>query len=1747
MKNILLTLTFCGAAGIGYAAWNTPENLFESNEMTHAQAVSEHMLRQSVQELEVAATSYATKAELEQAADKLYSTLWGGNWGFNCRPQILGLGADDIIGGSVAKRHYAVDELKEDAALEGDVQWIWQYMYALIKESDQLIETALNTVAIAEDEKAQYVGEAHFLKAFAYYQLVRWFGDVPAYKDSEQKEDILGNTIIGRNEVKDVYEKVIVPNLLFAAEKLPEQGRLGVAGANSTPTKWAAKTCLAEVYLTMAGWPLNQTDKYALAKETAKEVITSGKYSLLPNYEDLWKESTCGDDTEHIFALNHTIVGSSNYGISYMAMEESAGAWSDYLADSCFYERYPEDTRKTFNFVTKFGEGKRAKDFRKSEMRSPAINKYRDYGGIEPLSAQTSGITPIYRYADALLIYAEAQNKADKGPDDLAYQCINQIRKRAGSAELAAGLSEADFDKAVFDERGWEFFAEFKRWFQLVRTEKVYEANLHNPRVKASFEARGITADNREIYLKPLPALENDKYAVQIRDNGFDNADLTRGFKTKPYIFNEWVTNNPQPNSVQFAIVDDAEHGKVAKMTGAPGTWYKDYLAQRLKGKGERDTYRLSFYARSTNEAQLRVYSFLTKEDDSDAAGGRFFVIKQDNLAESKKASVIFKLTENWVKYTVDFDLSKVQPDFWEGKPVEESTDVDLTNFCILFYNQNNAESYIDDVHFNKLSSLENNKPKAFDFESVSELEQWSAENSTVSLSNEHRSEGIQALCWDTKDGGTLTVSVGEFTIGSQSAFFEIRNSQPCDDEITIEFLDENGKASKTGRISMNFKGWREFNRFYSDYENKNAATITDIRFTYHGKSAGNTKIYLDKVNFDAPKPSNWKVLYQDLMMPDLEYLYKDRNQLLKAFAAGQNKVINEPTAQEIADFQKLKTALGKTPTTTTSMKALRIYMSSLGLTRNEDGSINGPALGGSDELTIDQMIEISGRVEALAAHAKNGDEEAKSFLNDYVDYVLDQGILYDFERLTYSHYGSVDDIPAGFIAAMSEYTEDQRKEMIKAMTWILEANMVYADNDYLISWLNADYLCNYFKHLFALAVAPTDQKEAIQNLKDMVRFMELHTMYTPAGREVLKVDGTGFHHDTHYNAYMYAYKAWCNYISALKGTCFQVKKDSYERIRKAIVSMYLMAVKGKDRTEYYAANSLCGRHPYTDGGGIVPSEPWYIDRLIDAGGEILGTDYDMELAAFYNYFFMTDKYDVDPAKVDGYYQFNYSPAGIYRQDNWVATMRSATTQFWGSEIYTTSNRFGRYQSHGTLEVMYDGGPALNGYPLETAPNATGSKMSGGWDWNVAPGATTVHYTSWKEMMPRKSTEGTYSQYSKKDFAGALAWGQYGVFGTDFLQSDDWGGQQFTPTNLQFKKSVFAFDGMLISMGSDIAAKGTYGDDMITATNLFQGIDHAGISSDLVVNGQVMAPGAEDITNSSEQDMWLVTPQTTGYFIPKGNDPIIIKHANQTAPREDGSDVNGEMNTVMAAKAYINHGVKPENKEYLFVAVPATTPEKMQQLAAKLANNGGEIFKVEARNEKLHALTYKPQGITAYTFFGAADGLGFGNVMSSDSEMLLMEKANEEAKTIAFAVANPNLRPKAHDLFKWIEQETDATIIVKGKWKLQKEVDGVTVTLLADGNTQVRLHLEQGEPVYFTLQDPDATGIYEMDSETAMKVTVSEEQVTVDNVNGVVTVYDVAGKVISSKEADGSTTFAIHESGCYIVKCGSEVAKIVVR
>lgn len=177
-----------------------------------------------------------------------------------------------------------------------------------------------------------------------------------------------------------------------------------------------------------------------------------------------------------------------------------------------FFESFPDDTRKEFCFVTSTedkttSETVQWEDF---DAGAPYIRKYRGFGGcgqygIEGNTAAASqlseGLTPIYRYADALLFYAEAVTKATGNPDDLARECLRKVRARAmGDPDYVLPQMSADeFEDAVFDEFGWENVFEFKRWFQLVRTDRVDEMVSKNPDIGARVNA------NRQNYLFSLP------------------------------------------------------------------------------------------------------------------------------------------------------------------------------------------------------------------------------------------------------------------------------------------------------------------------------------------------------------------------------------------------------------------------------------------------------------------------------------------------------------------------------------------------------------------------------------------------------------------------------------------------------------------------------------------------------------------------------------------------------------------------------------------------------------------------------------------------------------------------------------------------------------------------------------------------------------------------------------------------------------------------------------------------------------------------------------------------------------------------------------------------------------------------------------------------------------------------------------------------------------------------------------------
>ncbi|MDD2798064.1 MAG: polysaccharide lyase family 8 super-sandwich domain-containing protein [Bacteroidales bacterium] len=974
---------------------------------------------------------------------------------------------------------------------------------------------------------------------------------------------------------------------------------------------------------------------------------------------------------------------------------------------------------------------------------------------------------------------------------------------------------------------------------------------------------------------------------------------------------------------------------------------------------------------------------------------------------------------------------------------------------------------------------------QSYTFEESSVPSQWiSANGGNLALSIEHYKEGYQSLEWTTNGTTNITVSFTSFSAAAgNSAFMYIYSPQITYDTLQVEFL-YNATVKKKAIYLVNYKGWHEFNRAYTEYALATSATINTLRITIKPTSQATRILYFDAVNLNRTTDAA-RMMGSHWVLEKQYFGSTSDTSSLSLFANPIDIPVVSPTAQELSALTSLQNTLKRTATAgnSTDLAAAKAYVTSLNIIRNSDGTVSGNVIDASmGALTTTFMTDIAKKVEILAADALK-DANTMTLFRNFVDHLLDQGISEGCNlELASNNYNPCRDIPNGFLDAMSAYSPEQKVEILKLIRWIsFYGTMYYPQNDYLSKQVS-DIIYLFLPTMMAVALNQQDNATCVRELKAFKRYLDRNTEYTPGGKDILKPDGTGFHHNTNYNNYMYAYKTWVDYIYNLRGTSFKINADSYQRFKKAVLTVYTMGTNDTGDVRYFA-NSLSGRKPFDTNVQFTKAQ---FEKLISVGADCLGTN-DTDLEASYNFFFKTTKYSTPAKSYEGFHQFNYSPIGIYRKANWVATMRAPTTKFFGAEIYDKTNRFGRYQSHGALEIMYEGTLDASGY----ITNGTG----GGWDWNVIPGTTTVQYTSWLEMMPNKNLTDRFDQYTKtKNFAGALSMGDCGMFACDFDQIDTWGGQRYTATNLAFKKSMFAFDNMIISLGSDISSSGTYSSGMITSTNLFQNI-MSGSSGNFIYNGTTLtSPYNASITMAA--DKWLITPQGTGYFIPAGNDPLQIKFGSQTTPMDDGSDYAAPTTTVAAAKAYLNHGVKPSAKSYSFVAVPATNSTSMATLAAQMANGGGSIYQILSQNGNVHALLYKPLNITAYSFFTSASDLTYGIVKSTTAPHLLMDKYDANVNRHYFAVSDPNLHPISDAVYGWLPVSSQTTLTLLGSWIPISNVEGVTFSAPSSGLTQIQIKMYNGEPIYFGVKSTgDTTSIQPIKQNNWVQFTKSNEAI----------------------------------------------------
>jgi hypothetical protein len=387
---------------------------------------------------------------------------------------------------------------------------IWRDHYEGINRANLAI-SKIPGITMNVDERNTLVAEAKFIKALLYFNLIRYYGDVP-YKESETTS--LNDLNIPRTPVATIYENMI-RDLEYGVVNL----KVKAAGLAGHATQDAAKTLLASIYLTRGSMARrdntgNGIADFTLAARYSKEVMDSNRYRLCPYFPDAFIVQNKNND-EIVFdvqfkspglGVGNTIglnmgIPSTASGVDNLSAGGSQGAIRANVYHQFYYEAADSIRMKWTNARILINAATGGYSIVSAVSTNPPVSaaKFRRYPVRSPgFVLQTNDYDvnwPIFRYSEVALIYAEASNEIN-GPNQLAINALNLLRSRARNTNVggihrdilprsltlqrSVGLvdltltnslvsTQAAFRNYIILERSRELSQEGKRWFDLVR------------------------------------------------------------------------------------------------------------------------------------------------------------------------------------------------------------------------------------------------------------------------------------------------------------------------------------------------------------------------------------------------------------------------------------------------------------------------------------------------------------------------------------------------------------------------------------------------------------------------------------------------------------------------------------------------------------------------------------------------------------------------------------------------------------------------------------------------------------------------------------------------------------------------------------------------------------------------------------------------------------------------------------------------------------------------------------------------------------------------------------------------------------------------------------------------------------------------------------------------------------------------------------------------------------------------------
>jgi starch-binding outer membrane protein, SusD/RagB family len=409
--------------------------------------------------------------------------------------------ADNAYAGADNPANFQIDEFRIDAT-NANVARDWAYLYGQIAKTNTVIKNVplITDPALTQARKDQIIGEASFIRAYSYFDLVRLWGDVPLVTDeitsisASNIEQVYPKLYPARAPKADVYTQIITDLQTTIAKAPTSSGSTKFIG-----TKGAAHALLAKVYATI------EPHDWAKVKEHADAVIAAG-YSLLPEYNQLW-DNAHENSSEAIFEIDCI---DWNTGGNWGVFMFSGTDWKKFNTPTNdivnAFNAEGDNVRKNASLVFEDVTGKWTDRYWPAG-NFPFIYKYRDFSGGQNFI--------LIRLADILLLKAEALTELN----DLtgAKALLNQVRTRAKLGNTIAN-TQAELRLAIEKERRLELAFEGHRWYDLVRTERAI------PVMNALRDGNGASlgynlTENKLVW--PIPQSERDKNPNLTQNPGY--------------------------------------------------------------------------------------------------------------------------------------------------------------------------------------------------------------------------------------------------------------------------------------------------------------------------------------------------------------------------------------------------------------------------------------------------------------------------------------------------------------------------------------------------------------------------------------------------------------------------------------------------------------------------------------------------------------------------------------------------------------------------------------------------------------------------------------------------------------------------------------------------------------------------------------------------------------------------------------------------------------------------------------------------------------------------------------------------------------------------------------------------------------------------------------------------------------------------------------------------------------------------